>query len=653
MSKNVPKYTVPIKPIRTLINSKFEGYKLKVFDEKSHLIHFQLPLPAITIPKIPTNLKLSYKEIQSIIHFNHLFKGFEINKGKGICFYFDSENFVILAEYDPETSKVVTHRLLKIQQTSDYSGNVEENSSHHLYPNYPSLRALSPNLLLVTNGSGIIFLVQINNNDNVSTYSGEILYQIEFQGHSELKQGSGLNDIPCVLLDGKIIVDEHPHILFLVYNTVLDPISSESTKETRKVLFDVSLLQLSMSPQYEMKIIHVIRGPEIPFYCNIEFNGTGYVIGSNMEYEVVYKSSTQNENIKPMDIDDDQITEEQEEKSTNRVSPYIWTQTSSDVTICFQLPKGTPKTAIHCNFSQTHLSLTINLDDNPNVSPGQPPIPCYAFTRLFDLIDPSVSLWTIEPTIGLLTLHLEKHNHNTRWSHVFQHDDGVFETLDPNEFAEFRERLEKFTSDPIQDTNEQSDQSGAFKPLQHLIGHETEESIDFEGKSSVFMWFEREGDLIAKSSGNEYLCRQFEWCENVEISNNISVLPSVCLKSDVDGTVYSIGHPIDSSKLDVSPLVITHIATFNAFAFVQASKREKRFMFHDPKYRFVIILEGDHRAFVYMRHEGREKHDEQSVVELTASTSGDPEIIGVQMASIENAHVIILKSNSLFIIKLL
>ena len=52
-----------------------------------------------------------------------------------------------------------------------------------------------------------------------------------------------------------------------------------------------------MSPQYEMEIIHVIRGPDIPLYCNIEFNGTGYVIGSNSEYEVVYKSSNQSDTV--------------------------------------------------------------------------------------------------------------------------------------------------------------------------------------------------------------------------------------------------------------------------------------------------------------------------------------------------------------------
>ncbi|CAI2190865.1 17357_t:CDS:2, partial [Funneliformis geosporum] len=600
MSNSGSVYTVPIKPLRDLLNPKFEGYKLKVFDENSRLLHFQLPPPGIKLSKIPTNLKLSYKEIQSRSHFNHLFKGFE-TKERGICFYFDSENFVILIEYDRVISNdAVTHRLLKIQQ-SNYSEIVgENNSSRQLYSNYSSLRALSSNLLLVTNGSGEIALVQINKNDDTSLYSSQILYQIGFQGHSPKLHS---NYIPCVLLDGRIVGDE---ILFIVYNPVLNPTSIVPTKEVQNVLFDISLLQMALTPPFEMKIIHVLRGPDIPFYCSIESDGTGYVIGSNSGYEVVYKSSTQDD---------------------TKISPYIWTQTPTDITIYFELPRGTPKTAIHCNFSQTHLSLTVNLGDTPTYTSEHPPIPCYAFTRLFDLIDPSVSLWTIEPKIGLLTLHLEKHDHSMRWSHVFQHDDGVFETLDPNEFAEFRERLEKFTAD----ANEQLSQS-EFKRLQHPIGHEMEESIDYEGHSSVFMWFDRDGSLTAKASGgNEYLCKQFEILENTGYSDNLSLLPSVCLKSDVDGIVYSIRHPTDSSTLAASPLIITHIATFNAFAFVQASKREKRFVYHDPANRFVMILEGDHRAFIYKRHESSENHDEQFVIELAVNSNDDSEIIGVQM----------------------
>ncbi|CAJ0637881.1 1192_t:CDS:2, partial [Entrophospora sp. SA101] len=154
------------------------------------------------------------------------------------------------------------------------------------------------------------------------------------------------------------------------------------------------------------------------------------------------ENENENENISPSN---------KEEK----LASYIWTQTSTDITVCFQLPVGTLKTAIHCNFSKTHLSLTIKTEDdafdttnttNTNLRP-RPPLPCYAFSQFFDNIDPDASLWTIEPNIGLLTLHIEKANHKTRWSHVFHNDDGVFETLDPNEFAEFRESLEKYTTD--------------------------------------------------------------------------------------------------------------------------------------------------------------------------------------------------------------
>ncbi len=66
--------------------------------------------------------------------------------------------------------------------------------------------------------------------------------------------------------------------------------------------------------------------------------------------------------------------------------------------------------------------------------------------------------------------------------------------------------------------------------------------------------------------------------------------------------MYSIRYPTDPITLVVSSLVMTHIATINALAFVQASKREKRFMYHDPENRFAIILEGNHRAFIYRGH---------------------------------------------------
>ncbi|CAG8509614.1 8455_t:CDS:2 [Diversispora eburnea] len=560
MSQNseIP-YTIPLKPNRSLLNPKFEGYKLKLFDENNRLQRFPLPSPGISLPKIPPNSKLSYKEIQN------------------------------------------------------------DNLDSIVYSEYPSLKALSPTLLLATNGYGTIFLVQIEKNE-FNSYYGKIIYRTEFNVHVD--DESKEIRVPCVILDAKIIGErDNAHVLFLVYNTSQYskiPIATQNSSKNdlkNKTLFDVSLIRIPLKPPYDIQVIHVIRGTEIPKYCSIEQSGDGYVIGSNdlYGYKNVEEISTKDDEIKDDEIKDDEIKNdnntnivksqkvEKFDKDQVKEPPYIWTQTSTDVTVCFNLSPGTPKSAVHCNFSKTHLSLTIQHHDNK--SHHDKSLPCYVFTKLFDLIDPDASLWTIESKIGLLTLHLEKHHNNTRWSHIFQNDDGVFETIDPNEFAEFRERLEKYTTELLNSPNQQLDK---FKSP---ISHEMEESIDYEGNMATFYWINLEGKTRA-SAGVE--------------SN-------------------------DSSP----PLTMTHIATFNALAFVQASKREKRFMYHDPSNRFVIILEGNHHAFVYWDHDNHKEHGEQSVVDFVESKFNRPDLIGIQMVDFKNAVILVLTTDSLIIVNLI
>ncbi|CAG8478576.1 12918_t:CDS:2 [Acaulospora morrowiae] len=645
MSKKLKQpYIVSLKPNRTLLNPKFEGYKLKLFEDQTRLRRFSISPPGISVSKIPLKSKLSYREIQNRIHFNHLFSGYESDDGKKICFYFDRELSVSMIKYDPVFSSTFVEQIF----TADFnipspldSDSDATATKTFIHSEHPSLKALSSTLLLATNGFGTIFLVKIAKNE-FNVYHGEIIYCTEFKVQPSIER------IPCVILDAKIIGES---ILFLVYNTVkIQDISiarKSSVDESKKTLFDITLVRMSVTPPHDLQVEHTVRGPEIPLYCSIEPNGDGYVIGSNVDYELVNKIST--EEIDPMEADQPvnevDVDAEKSSNKDDKKPPYVWTQTSSDVTLCFQLPPGTPKTAVHCNFSKTHLSLNIRLEDNSSTKQS---LPCYLFTRLFDLIDPDSSLWTIESSIGLLTLHIEKHHHGTRWSHVFQQDDGVHETLDPNEFAEFRERLEKYTSDLLDD-NETSQISGRSL-LQHSIGQEMEESIDHEWREVTFIWIGREGKIGAKTSGgSEFLCRQFE---SFDLKNGLS-MPSVCLKSDVDGLVYSVDHPIESKTHDVSPLTLTHFSTFYAFAFVQASKREKRYMFHDPSNRFVMIFDGSHHAFVYWHNYDRENHGEQFVVDFAENKYNDIDVVGVQMVDSDNAVILVLVSDCVIVIKLL
>ncbi|CAG8488435.1 1963_t:CDS:2, partial [Cetraspora pellucida] len=654
-------YIVTLKPKRLLLNPKFEGYKLKLFDERTRLQHFPLPPPGISISRF-SGSKLSYKEIQNRIHYNHLFLGYETIDKKSVCFYFDKEFYISMIEYDQTSNFITTHRLVNIPQFLDDQTHTEVRDA--LTPNleYPSLKALSSTLLLVTSGSGMIVLVKIVNEES-NNYYGKIIHQtnINICSEDEPMDKNMSNRIPFVILDGKIVGEgDNAYILFSIYYTVPrqeNSITDNLPKDnSRKILFDVSLLKMSLEHPYCIQTLHTLRGTETPLYYNIDIHGDGYVIGSNVEYDIIKRSSDQEFKVDELDKPDNVVQSKQdiEMKETkfdndDKVAPYIWTQTSTDLTICFQLAPDTPKTAVHCNFTQTHLSLTIDIDSNTNNTDlfPQSPIPCYAFTHLFDLIDPSSSLWTIEPKIGLLTLHLEKHHHNTRWSHVFQQDDGVFETIDPNEFAEFRERLEKYTAEF---NDSKIGHQGILDALKHPIGHEMEESIDFENHAAIFMWVDIDGKIGAKTSagGHEFISRQFE----IEISDkqklisDVSPMPSVCLRSDVDGLVYTISRPSERSEPNASSLVMEHSTTFNAFAFVQASKREKNFVFHDPDNRFVMILEGKHHAFVYWHNKDRVKYDDQFVVDFSEKINKDTDIIGVQMVASKEAVIMVLVPDS-------
>ncbi|CAG8608255.1 6839_t:CDS:2 [Ambispora gerdemannii] len=638
-------YISIIKPDRNLLNPNFEGYRLTIFDDEEGLLRVPLPEPGINIPKVPVNSQLSYKEMHSLVHYNHLFAGFTA-EGIGNAFYFDSELQIILVEYDPITDSITTHPLIKLPKPTTISESISSS-------NYPSLRTLSATLLLASNGLGNIYLLKVSRNIENQVVTAEIIESINFYGHSEANDDTAINDaiiVPCVLLDGKII-DESAQIHFIVYNVVVSKhesssLSISSSRETSKKLFDVSLLQMSLDASSSgAEVKHVLRGPDIPLYCALDMKGEGYIIGCDGEYSVL---SLNNANISTSEKEKESLEEKQCDEETKDPLPYLWTQTNSDVSINFQLPPGTPKSAVHCSFSKTHLSLTIKLPDDFQESSGKPnstskstSIPCYVFTPLHGEIDSSASLWIIESRIGLLTLHLEKQNRGTRWMHVFKHDDGVLETLDPNELAEFRERLEKFTSSS-------TDGQSFASTLHHPIGHEIEDSIDYEGRTVNFLWIEKQGNIAAKFAGgsHEFLCPQFEYFGRRDIESSINRFPSICLKYDVDGLIYefqrSSGYP---------PITVTHVSTFDAFGFVQASKREKRHLFHDPLNKFIMVLEETHRAFIYWHTEGQAKRasDKQNVVDIVGE-SKDEDVLGVQMVA--DGVILVLLTKTIVGIKL-
>src|ERR1700756_479712 len=95
---------------RTFINSKFDGYKLQVFPDATNVHRFALPEP-LSLPKVAMNSKISYRELQARVKFNHLCASHR----KGLSFYVDNEAKVVAVECDETANHVRYHDIAQLE----------------------------------------------------------------------------------------------------------------------------------------------------------------------------------------------------------------------------------------------------------------------------------------------------------------------------------------------------------------------------------------------------------------------------------------------------------------------------------------------------------------------------------------------------------
>ncbi|RUS18746.1 hypothetical protein BC937DRAFT_88397 [Endogone sp. FLAS-F59071] len=537
-------------PNRDHLNSKFEGYKLALFRDDTHLHRTLIPDPGIHVPKIANSTRLSFRELEARVTFNHLAAGYDFD-GRGIAFYVNATNTVTMIQFDHATNATTFHPLVELPVGSNtLPSYVEPDSSTNYYPQYPTIRALSPFLLLVSDGTGHLHVVYHPPNPTTDPRRGRIILTMSYNGDGT----EGVKPVPCVLLDAKLVDGEDSgsgsgtELLFAVYSIATQTglskeeeavaLSSSSSSQSRstiaeqakRTLFNIVLLSLPLPfntdaiptsanlPNLNPTVLHTLRGPDIPCYFSLDPTGASYVIGSEYPFELVLTTPTS------MDLDPTPIP-----VSTLTPASYTWTQTTTDLTLHFSLPPGTPSTAVHCHFTTSHLSLLVD-----GSSPDAPPLLSHPYHALYHPFDPSASLWTLETRTGELTLHLQKQQPSAaRWPHVFAYDDGVIEDLDPSNVREAVERLERFTS-----SEEEGGAGagvgagvgpGAGRPF--IVGDADvdEEDVDHEARGTILAWVDRSGRITVRTGAGtgEWICGAFE--------RPGEEMPPVCLKHDVDG----------------------------------------------------------------------------------------------------------------------
>ncbi|KAJ2469820.1 hypothetical protein GGI02_003306 [Coemansia sp. RSA 2322] len=329
---------------------------------------------------------------------------------------------------------------------------------------------------------------------------------------------------------------------------------------------------------------------------------------------------------------------------------YYWSQTRSDVTMCIQLPISVTAQQIQCVL--TRVALTLTFADAPECESK------YAFNHaaLCGGIVADESVWTLENG-RLLTLYLQKVHEGARWPTLFGTDDGVLETMDPNEFAVIRERLEGHTSDTLdlrrptgvsamQLTNEARDQE--------------DDELGQENASIVFSvrdWRTGQASASSVAGSPDWLCPSFPRPLSKRHGSNDggdnaarNGLAPVCLGFDVDGAVFgfnggdmrSVSGGRETMHADASSGTSAiaaearpqHWGTFAALSYIQASKRERRFVYVDPDLSVAVLAESQRRIYVYHQAaDMRSTTAAQSIVDLgCADAAGESEeLLGIQL----------------------
>ena len=372
------------------------------------------------------------------------------------------------------------------------------------------------------------------------------------------------------------------------------------------------------------------RGPDIPFYVALQDN-LWLVATSSLYRDIETPASAP---FVPSTSELAPIPHANENPDSDPTKPpqsYSWTQTSDSLTVAFPLPSGTPKSHIHVNISPKYLTVLIQNED-PEASPI--PLPRFAMRELWGTVDRSTSLWTWDKegdrpstpgqprTVGLLTLHLEKAHEGTKWPHVFalagkgteDAIEEVPETTDPSEMYKIREALEKYTA--ALSSGEDPSGLGLGSGMPSLAQGEMDESVDDNvGRHAVHMWLGvkdgveapipsvAEGDILALP---------------LPIAGEVTQKSALVIKNTIDGLLYTapVLPEIDGWR---------HTATFPALAFVLASKRDTKFVFHAGKDAVLAFESGgrEARPNLYVYHDAKGKNTaKQSLVRVGSGGLG-------------------------------
>ncbi|KAJ1644476.1 hypothetical protein J3B02_000588 [Coemansia erecta] len=603
-----------------LLNPHFDGYKLRLVEtsaETSAVRVYPLLSSSVEPLKLPANTHLLFDEMYFRVHFNHLFAG----PTENTMLYVDSAYRINMLKVEAGGNQgPQTMAIFEMPRPA-------ADSEHHALVGYPCVFSLDQTTILAFDGHVTAYVLrqQRANNDNTGDISVDRWVAVAgFEigpGATVAGPADNVDRRKLYSIAGATIVNHADrseirlHYCHRIDRQLKKPSAEEAAAKARQqptyciqaIKVDIPInsaitnMPGSRVSMLEPSVVHTLHSHAIPQYCEYT-DDNRFVLGVRNGIVLDETQSADSETPFPP-------------IPKGRLDPYYWMQTASDVTLCIQLPISIGAQQISCTLKR--ISLTLQFTEAPECQNK------YSFnnTAFFSDIAAEESVWTLENG-RLLTLYLEKARAGVRWPTVFSSDDGVLETMDPSEFAVIRDQMAKYTSDSLAAGGRMALHSAADAIDQDEEDlDQTDSSIEFSARS----WCSGQAEAIGAAGSPDWLCCSFPEpaCRREKSRKNtdawVQLLRPVCLKFDVDGIVFGFGRAMDNA------VEACHVGSFAALSYIQASKRERRFMYVDAEMTVAVLAETQRRIYIYRQTRHRHAAEAvQNIVDL-----GNGELLGL------------------------
>lgn len=567
--------------------------------------------------------------------------------------------------------------------------------------------ALTPSKWIVSNGYEHIHLIRVD----PSTLKGQLEATFAIKPSSDLAQR-------FLALHRANLVGENTQEVLALLSTSrknLNPPQSQDPQDTDQAKLGAgqSRVKIPSSTSFEYFSVRIplgggdkfvdgvlepewiVKGDDLPAFVHYDSEQDRYCFASSAPLASIETSSAPKDT--RMTVSDQEMTVLQAAdpaqlatdptpSSIPKPPPFSWSQDSASLTVAFPIPSTTPTSSIRITISRLYLTLHIASPSSAvSGTISNFALPRVSHKKWWGDIDPHTSVWTFDreaegrdSNFGLLTLHLEKQHPGTKWTDVFATTDRpnehvkdkiqelneewdyeeVPETVDPSELAKISEDMEKWTRGIMEGGASHSNEGLGHGVPTSLMGDEMDVEIDADtGRSIVVSWIEPRRspsgrvDLVTPHASIPYslLSTSLPVTRSSPAPATSPFDSSITIKHDVDGLLFRAPEKDGREQHQW-----THASTFPALAFVLATKRDTKFVYH---YRdeFALAFDapplhtqspaggtpkgGAGNLFVYFAPRSKETKGKQMVLKVGGTASGA--VMGVAGVELDGGKVTI------------